>query len=248
MVPRTSVRFYSVVRGATPPMPADQSALGTMPMGPYQYCEALRTASGYGWYAFPLEETLVRWDGHNVWVWNFNEGEWEELFDSIYLSDEATEQWRQHAPAGCEPPPVLTGLFVPGIIQLWTGLLVTTGPDWSLHVRPVANVTHSRAYEPYEGIIETDEFKPCPLFINIRLIEANRDVLFSKGRPLFQVQPLPRAAYRGEKQPTVITMKDMKRTEWEGIEHTIRPLGERLPGAYAAAVRRRVKKEESTSS
>lgn len=239
MVPRASIRFYSAVRGATPPMSADQSALGTMPTGAYQYCEAMRVASGYGWYAFPLQDTTVRWDGHDVYTWQDNE--WEEL-DSVFLDDADREWWRQHAPEGSEPPPILTSLFVPGIVQLWTGLLVTTAADWSLHVRPLANVTYSHAYLAYEGIIETDEFKPCPLFINIKLIETNRDIFFDKSKPLFQVQPLPRVAYAGDREAEVVRIESMTPAEWEGITRTIRIPGERPPGAYGAAVRRRAKR------
>jgi len=219
-------------------MTADQSALGTMPMAPYQYCEALRTASGFGWYAFPLHDTIVRWDGHDVYTWQ--DDDWQEL-ESVALDDDELDWWRQHAPDGIEPPPVLTSLFVPGIVQLWTGLLVSTAPDWSLMVRPLANLTRSHAYLPYEGIIETDEFRPCPLFINIRLIETDRDIFFDKAKPLFQVQPLPRIAYIGERAPPVEDIETM--TEWDGLAHTVRIPGARKPGTYAAAVRRRAKRE-----
>ena len=240
MVPRTSVRFYKVVRGATPPMAADKSALGTMPMGPYQYCEAMRAASSFGWYLFPLEDTIVRWDGHDIYTWQ--DEEWQDL-SSVGLAEEDLEVWRQNAPPDLEPPPVLTGLFVPGILQLWTGLLVATGPDWSVHVRPLANLTRSRAYLPYEGIIETDEFRPCPLFINVRLIEVDRDIHFAKEKPLFQVQPLPRVAYTSARNAEIIDLEAMEPAEWEGIRKTTRAPGERAPGAYAAEVRKRAKRD-----
>jgi hypothetical protein len=214
-----------------------------MPLGPYQYCEALRTASSFGWYVFPLEDTFLRWDGHDVFV--YQDDEWTELISEPLVGQDY-EIWQRYAPESVEPPPVITSLFVPGIIQIWSGLLVTTGPDWSLRVGPLANVTKSHAYFTYEGIVETDEFKPMPLFINIRLIETNRDIFFDKAKPLFQVQPLPRQAYRGDRQPDVTAIENMTSTEWAGIDRTIRDPGERAPGAYAAAVRRRAKREELT--
>lgn len=234
MVPR--ITFYSVVRGAAHPTPAQKSALGSMPMAPYQYCEALRAASGHGWYAFPLEDLIVRFDGHSVEVWE--DGEWTE-FDTIELSDKDTEEYRRQS--NCEPPAVYSSLFVPGTIQLWTGLLVTSAPGWSMHVGPIVNVTHHHGYQTYAGIVETDEFKPCPLFINLRLIETGRDIMFSKQKPLFQVHAVHRDSYTGERAPTVIEPKDMTPEIWAGVATTTRPAdSKRPPGEYAKAVRKRL--------
>jgi len=71
------VKFFRIVSAATPPMRADAAALGTLPAAAYQYCEAVRSASAFGWYVFPPEDIRLRWDGSEVLF--FDEGEWRRL-------------------------------------------------------------------------------------------------------------------------------------------------------------------------
>src|ERR671934_152775 len=51
--PNPVVTFYGAVPGIRAPIRADASGLGTLPSRGFQYCEALRTASSFGWYVFP---------------------------------------------------------------------------------------------------------------------------------------------------------------------------------------------------
>ena len=46
------VEFFCMSPQVIPPMRADKSALGGIPAAAHQYCEALRMASGFGWYVF----------------------------------------------------------------------------------------------------------------------------------------------------------------------------------------------------
>ena len=140
-------------------MPADASALGTLPVAAYQYCEAIRAASSFGWYVFPPADIRLRWDGSEVRCWQ--DGEWRSLV-SLSLAGEALERWQEFAPDDLKdrPPPYLSSLFVPGIVQVWSGFLVSSSEDWSILVRPPANLTQSNAYFCYEGLVETDRFGP----------------------------------------------------------------------------------------
>ena len=94
---------------------------------------------------------------------------------------------------GCAPP-FLTALPEPGMVQIWTGLMASTAPGWSMLVRPPANLASPGGYSLYEGIVETD----CwfgPLFTNLRLTRTHKPVHLRADFPLLQVQPLPREAY-----------------------------------------------------
>ena len=51
-----TVKFHRVYPAAVPIMRADKAALGLMPTMAYRHCEPMRTASSFGWYAFPAEE------------------------------------------------------------------------------------------------------------------------------------------------------------------------------------------------
>jgi hypothetical protein len=243
----SAVQFYRIVPEAIPPMPADASALGTLPFAAYQYCEAIRTASSFGWYIFPMDDIHLRWDGAEA---RYSDGgEWQFL-DSLSLAGDSLERWNRYAPDNLKdrPPPYLSNLFVPGLVQVWSGLLIGSDANWSIHVRPPANLVQSPAYACYEAIIETDQFRPCPLFINLRLIATDREIVLPRTKPLFQVQPVPRGSYAGPgKTFDVIDIADMTDDDWDGVGDTVRSSDPSDPdhriGSYAARTRRRARQE-----
>ena len=101
---QSAVQFYRIVPAAILPMPADASALGTLPVAAYQYCEAIRAASSFGWYIFPPADIRLRWDGSEVRCWQ--DGDWQ-LLVSMSLAGETLERWQQFAPDDLKgrPPP-----------------------------------------------------------------------------------------------------------------------------------------------
>ena len=168
-------------------MPADASALGTLPVAAYQYCEAIRAASSFGWYVFPPTDIRLRWDGSEVRCWQ--DGEWQSLV-SMTLAGETLQRWQQFAPDGLkdQPPPFLSSLFVPGIVQVWSGFLVSSSEDWSILVRPPANLTQSNSYFCYEGLVR-------PMFWSRSAVcefAADRDR--SRNRPAHDQALVPGAA------------------------------------------------------
>src|SRR5580704_8320065 len=56
-------RFYRLVPDAPAPRRADRSADGMVPTRGYRYCEALASASAFGWYLFPPMNFSLVWDG-----------------------------------------------------------------------------------------------------------------------------------------------------------------------------------------
>lgn len=236
-------------------MRADKSALGTIPTVSYQYCEAMRTASAFGWYVFPATEIRLLWDGAEVFY--ADDGDWRTL-TSIHLDDEFLDYWDRHAPADLKghAPPYLTHLSVPGIVQIWSGFLVSSADDWAILVRAPANFLYSRRFACYEGLIETDRFKPCPLFMNIRLISTDSEIVIPTTKPLFQVQPIHRECFSDAVlasdhlkpfEPGSDGNEGMSEADWDGFRMTTRkvdPTGhQHNPGSYGANVRRRGKRE-----
>jgi hypothetical protein len=215
-----------VCPGSISPMRADKSALGSMPAAAHQFCEALRAASSFGWYIFPPRDIGLRWDGAETFFWA--DGEWFPL--TSIVDEELSTYWNAHCPTGMKDgaPPYLSALFVPGVVQIWSGLLVSTAQDWSVLARPLANLSISRAYSCYEGIVETDWFKPSPLFINIRYTSAMDGFVEHEGLE----------ARRGERG-------GMSPEDWEGLSSTIRSVSASRPhdtGRYGADVRKRAKR------
>ena len=247
------VEFFSVAPHIIPPMRADKSALGGIPAAGHQYCEALRTASGFGWYVFPPAEISLRWDGAEVFL--LTDGEWAPL--TSHVSPEMAEAWDATCPPEMKGgvPPYVSGLFVPGVVQIWSGLFAATAPGWNVLVRPLANVVGSRAYSCYEGVIETDWFKPCPVFINIRLLATGETITLAANKPLFQLQPVHRGSFLDTVMDAAVFNRlpeyaqpagaRSARPFWDGVTNTIRSVSPERPhdfGRYGAEVRKRAKR------
>jgi hypothetical protein len=241
--PNPVVTFYRAIPGCRAPIRADTAVLGTLPSRGFQYCEALRSASSFGWYVFPPIDFTLQWDGSQV-IWTYRGAKaWYPLTSAQFPGFQAT--YDRQAPKHLRgfAPPFLTVLPEPGLVQLWTGLLVESAEDWSILVRPPANLPRSLAFDAYEGIVESDRWFG-PLFTNLRLIKTDVPIAFSTETPLLQVQPLHRSTYAEEISNgfgVVGGLADFPPEAWTRYEeHVVRPnLEPARAGAYAATVRRR---------
>jgi len=242
--PSPIATFYQAVPGVRAPMRADAAALGTVPTRAFQYCEALRTASSFGWYVFPPIDFALQWDGARI-LWTYRGARAWYPLESAQFPGFAAE-FDRRAPKRLRgfAPPFLTALLEPGMVQLWTGLFIETAADWSVLVRPPANLPRSGAFELYEGIVESDRWFG-PLFTNLRLAKTDVPIHFDAEMPLVQVQPLHRSTYAADacsRFGVVRAMADFPSAAWSRYEENIvKPNLEpaRPAGAYAAEVRRR---------
>jgi hypothetical protein len=242
--PNPVVTFYGAVPGCRAPLRADASVLGTLPSRGFQYCEALRTASSFGWYVFPPIDFTLQWDGSQV-IWTYRGARAWYPLTSAQFPDFAAA-FDRAAPKHLRgfAPPFLTAVPEPGIVQVWTGLFVASADDWSILVRPPANLPRNLAYDLYEGIVESDRWFG-PLFTNLRLIKTDVPIHFSTETPLVQVQPLHRSTYAEEASSrfdVVPSLREFPADAWSRYEESIvKPNLEpaRAVGAYAAQVRRR---------
>ena len=244
--PAPAVTFYTAIPGCRAPMRADPSVLGTLPARGFQYCEALRAASSFGWYVFPPIDFSLQWDGSQV-IWTYRGARaWYPLASAQFPGYQAV--FNRVAPSRLQgfSPPFLTAVTEPGIIQVWSGLMIESAENWSVLVRPPANLPRNLAFDVYEGIVETDRWFG-PLFTNIRLIKTDVPIHFSTEIPLIQVQPLHRSAYADEVSNDfglVANPAGFSDEAWSRYEQTIvKPnLDPQRPvAAYATSVRRRRK-------
>ena len=242
--PVPAVTFYGAIPDCRPPMRADPSGLGTLPSRGFQYCEALRAASSFGWYVFPPIDFTLQWDGAEI-IWTYRGAKawypltsaqfpgYQKVFDRL-----APERLRGFA------PPFLSAVPGPGIVQVWSGFFVESAENWSILIRPPANLPRSLAFDLYEGIVETDRWFG-PLFTNIRLVKTDVPVHFSTEVPLMQVQPLHRSTYAEEvsngfrllADPTGFPADAWSRYEQTIVKPNLDPA--RMVAAYATLVRRR---------
>jgi len=238
------VKFYRLIEQARLPQRADRSAVGTLPTRASRYCDAVTSASAFGWWVFPPMDFSLLWDGHETF-WHYDEMEdWRPLTAVQFPGqsarfDAATPKHLN----GCSPP-FLTVLPEPGLVQIWSGMIARTAPDWSLLIRPLANLPARNDISLFEGIVETD----CwfgPLFMNVRLTRTHAAINFRADHPIAQVQPLPRVAYAEDtlnNAAYIPNLHSFTDREWEDYnEHIVRPNDDpdRAPGKYAIAARKR---------
>ena len=236
--------FYRLIEGVRDPQRPDRAAAGTLPTRATQYCDAVTTASAFGWWLFPPMDFSLAWDGATVFWYHKDAPDWAPL-EAVQFPH-FSRRFDEVAPKealGCAPP-FLTVLTEPGTVQVWTGLIVRTPPDWSVLIRAPANLPHPGGFTLYEGIVETDRWFG-PLFTNLRLTRTHFPVQFRADFPFAQLQPLPRLAYderilsRFEYLPS---MQSWSTKDWEDyVETIVRPNDDpdRRPGRYAIAARKR---------
>lgn len=245
------VEFFQLVRGPNLPRRADKSVGGVIPARALRYCQALTTASAFGWYVFlPLSFKVV-WDGHDM-LWTYDGAdEWMPLTRDAVQYPGFNERFDQVAPPGIEgfAPPFLTPSIQPGGLQVWTGCIAKTAPGWSLLVRGVANLPHSLSYHMLEGIIETDNWFG-PLFNNIRVLKTDTPIEFRSDVPFLQVQPVRKEVYSDRMmQSFAVTGLDGLTTEnWEAFQRTVVAPNiqeDRRRGQYAVSVRKQTARHGS---
>jgi len=236
------IPFYQLFEGAPPPRRADKTLFGSIPVRAHSYCEPLTVASGFGWHLFPPLDFALLWDGTTV-LWRVvGAPKWKLLDEAVFPGflgqhKKITRKFRYKAPV----VPFLTSIREPGIVQIWTGLLVKTPPDWAVLIRPPANLPKNRGFDVFEGVIESDWWFG-PLISNIRLCRTGNPVVFRTRWPLFQVQPIPKTAYSDQllSSARVVTgLEALSSEEWMAHATAMTLRSRTRPGSYKAEVRRR---------
>lgn len=240
------VKFFRMIDQARLPLRADRSAAGSLPTRAFRYCDAILTATGFGWYLFPPMDFELLFDGNEVFAtWQGADG-WFPL-SIIQFPDFAT-RFDAAAPEDVKgfSPPFLGCFQEPGHVQIWSGLTLRTAPGWSAMVRPCANLPGNRGFEVYEGIIETDHWFG-PLFSNLRLTRTHSPIRFSRDWPVAMVQVLPQLAYAEETLKAVETVDSLDGfapADWQAYAATVVrrcTMPDRTPGGYAVENRKRRK-------
>ncbi|MCF8475855.1 MAG: DUF6065 family protein [Pseudolabrys sp.] len=241
---RPLVEFFQLVPNANPPRRADKSVGGIIPARALRYCEAITSASAFGWYVFLPVAFKVVWDGHDM-LWTYDGAdEWMPLTRDAVQYPGFQETFDQSVPAGLRgfSPPFLTPSVQPGGLQVWTGCIARTAPGWSLLVRGVANLPQSLSYQTLEGIIETDTWFG-PLFDNVRFLKTDVPVEFRTDVPFLQVQPVRKEVYIDKfmQNFAVKELADMSAENWDAFGRTVVAPNtdpERKRGQYAVSVRK----------
>ena len=212
-----------------------------------RYCDALTSATGYGYWVFPPMDLRLLWDGEQIF-WSYGQ---DETWQPLSGTDSGAVQFPDYSAAfdAAAPevlhgysPPFLTALPEQGGVQMWTGLLAKTQPGWSLSVRSPVNLPAIPGLVAWEGIIETDIWFG-PLFTNFRLTRTGLPVHIRAQVPFLQVQPIPQLAYREEILASFACSdaSDLSNSDWDHLGQVLLPHPDQSirQGHYAVLVRKR---------
>lgn len=239
------IKIFSVCDTLISPMPADKSAMGAMPTAGFQYCDALTSATGYGYHVFPPQDLVMR--ARQGYVEYLTRSGWD-LLDSVPLAAEYRQSWSIRAPeeAVNRLPPFVQRFFISDIVQIFTGLFVVCEPGWSVIVRRPVNTSDDSRVMFYEGIVEADVFSPFPIFINMKFLKYDVSYNIEKFRPLLQLQPIKQECYSNSS--ALMELKNLDREggqefEWAGLSQTTKIFGgsteDLALGTYKKTVRMR---------
>ena len=241
------VDFVKIIPNGRDPKRADRSGAGSIPGRAMRYCDALTTATGYGYWLFPPIDMQLMWDGEQIF-WSFGDSsDWIPLSGAVsgaaqfpgfstYFDDIAPPELRGYS------PPFLTALPELGGVQIWTGLLARTRPGWSLNVRLPVNLNSVPGLTAWEGIIECDHWFG-PLFNNFRITKTDFPVQLKAQVPFLQVQPVPQLSYREDilsslrvRSSTTLTAADWSEFAQVVVPNDAKTAGQ---GTYAVRLRKR---------
>src|SRR5258708_19604900 len=65
-----TVEFFRLIQPTRPPKRAERSAAGYLPGRAMRYCDALTSATGYGYWIFPPMDIRLVWGGEQVF-WSY---------------------------------------------------------------------------------------------------------------------------------------------------------------------------------
>lgn len=212
-----------------------------------RFCEALTTATGYGYWVFPPIDLRLIWDGEQV-AWSYGDDErWLPLSATASQAVQFpgyAQEFDSTAPETLRgySPPFVSAMPELGGVQIWTGLLAKTRPGWSLSVRPPVNLPPISGLATWEGVVETDIWFG-PLFSNFRITKTNFPVHLRANVPFLQVQPIPQIAYSEENQAKFICrgLGDLAQADWNKLGEVLLPQSDQKArqGSYAVTVRKR---------
>ena len=245
--PDHAVEFIQLIPDGRPPKRANRSAGGYLPGRAMRYCEAITSATGYGYWVFPPIDLQLLWDGEDIF-WTYGDcSEWLPLSgtpSSAVQFPNYAERFDAAAPpelAGYSPP-FMTALTEPGTIQIWSGIVARTKPGWSLMVRPPANLPGIPGLVGWEGVVETDHWFG-PLFGVFRITRTDAPIYLKSHIPFMQFQPVPQLSYRDDRlnDYSCKTIDGMSAGDWSDLGRVLLPNPEPDAnlGDYAVQTRKR---------
>lgn len=236
-----SVAFHKIWQHAPDPRLPSEALDGAISARAFQYCEPFLAANRVGWIISPPTSFSLLWRGDDFIVKFPDMEEWI-IVDRLFLPGFA-EQWKELAPSRAHNgmPAFLEAFPEMGVLQIWTGYVVTTAPGRSLWIRGGINRRRHSAFDVLEGIIETDWW--CgPLLANLQFRRTDEPVEFKTTDDWIQVVDVERSIHilrRGENPEVNVDVSCLSTEFWDAYVQTVARRNSGKPGTYRVLTKRR---------
>jgi hypothetical protein len=167
-----TVEFFSLYPDVREPELGSPDLRGSLSARAARVCAPVTTASAFCWHIYPPADFAVRWDGVGS-EWSLLEDNEPVAWRSLSGGHDGMLPCASAVLAGADGagldifekygggvPFVQADPRKPHMLEVITGLLARTSPDWWLLVRDVPNWPRSGDHQLLEGIIETTGTAP----------------------------------------------------------------------------------------
>jgi hypothetical protein len=223
-----------------PTLPA-ADVQGEIPARALKFCEPFIVANSAGVLLYPPMDMTFTWTGSEVLA-ELEGIEATMLVDRLFLPDYA-DQWKDIAPDDAENamPPFIEAFPERGVLQIWTGMFVTTEKGVSTWVRGPVNRNNGSAYAITEGVVDTDWWTG-PLFFVVELRRTDFPITFRRAEPWLQILPVQRASIHCHSDDlSASLLQNAPESFWSGFVATARRRNGEPPGSYRRESRRRLR-------
>lgn len=163
-----------------------------------KFCGPYKFANQMGYWIYSPVDIDIMWKGgrdfEHVLHGSYDNSDYQIVSNLIKDEDPITNNNVWISPH--EGRTKLTfGLVEEGLVQIWTGCIFKTPPNWCLQIRSVVNFPE-RGFQIMNGILDTD-WMFYDIWININFSVKNEWIKIRKDdkTPLAQIIPIPRESY-----------------------------------------------------
>lgn len=218
------------------------------PLRAKKYCSPMTEANKIGWYVYAPIDLDLMWDGKDVYCQYGDINDWVK-FETTFLPDNY-QYFDDHVPHESSQgmcPTFLDKFPEKGIVQIWTGMAISSTNDIAAWVRTPINIPTQGNYRVLEGIIETGWWTGG-IVINIQIEKTDTPISIKTYYPLAQVLFLPKS-YLNHDSEIQIKENDYKTATndfWSSYEENTLRRNSQKTGSYARKLASQKKEERKT--
>lgn len=180
---------------------AEKTLKNTADKNGIKWCMPYKIANQMGFWLYPPIDFEITWHGGKDFTYkNYEEYDNSDygIVHSMLRAPELakSEKWNH---MGIGRSKFTYGLVEAGVVQVYTGCIFKTPPNWCLQIRSPVNFPERQPYYVMEGILETD-WMQYDIWINLVFTQKFKPLRFTPddATPIAQLVPIHRQAFTSE--------------------------------------------------